>query len=336
MSGFSHPASETGGIGSGAAICIGDGKADKRGLYGHIFLQEQFGAHFCDIRHRLDNGRAYVIMGARITGPVKTDYLHVFGNSLIQTSEYLQDVIGQAVCDTEDTFKGESAVLNMLFQKSVEFFIRIPVVNDFHFISKVPGQTAVFETCFSFVGLIGQGGARAKKCHVFAAQVRQLFRSQLSSGKIITGNTGGIRTYGTQLRDTWAVRSSGYSPAGSDYISVRMGGHAVAVHVYLADGTEIGYYQQNRFNDANFPGVGAGGSWADMGTYVMDLSAYPGQEMYIVLADEQAEGWAHAFFDEVVTYYETVPDYENNADEVPDGATAEPVKISWQLAENSL
>lgn len=135
---------------------------------------------------------------------------------------------------------------------------------------------------------------------------------------------------------TWAVKSTGFTLAGSGYISVRMGGHAAAVHVYLADGTEIGYYKQNRFNDANFPSVGAGGSWADMGTYVMDLTAYIGQEMYIVLADEQAEGWAHAFFDEVVTYYKDVPDYNNNADEVPDGATAEPVNIPWQLVENSL
>ena len=98
----------------------------------------------------------------------------------------------------------------------------------------------------------------------------------------------------------------------------------------------MGYYKQTRFNDANFPSVGAGGSWADMGTYVMDLSAYLGQELYIVLADEQAEGWAHAFFDEVVTYYETAPDYANLFETVPDGATAEPVNIPWTLAENSL
>ncbi len=135
---------------------------------------------------------------------------------------------------------------------------------------------------------------------------------------------------------TWEVRSSNFTLAGSGYISFRMGGHAAAVHVYLADGTEIGYYKQNRFNDANFPSVGAGGSWADMGTYVCDLSEHLGEEMYLVLADEQAEGWAHAFFDEVVTYYEEAPDYANNADEVPDGATGDPVSIPWQLAENSL
>ncbi len=133
---------------------------------------------------------------------------------------------------------------------------------------------------------------------------------------------------------TWAVQSSNFTLNGSGFISVRMGGHAAAVHVYLADGTEIGYYQQTRFNDANFPSVGAGGSWADMGTYVMDLSAYKGQEMYIVLADEQAEGWAHAFFDEVVTYYETAPDYASLSDTVVDGGPGAEIQIPWRLAEN--
>lgn len=133
---------------------------------------------------------------------------------------------------------------------------------------------------------------------------------------------------------TWAVRSSNFTLAGSGFLSVRMGGHAAAVHVYLADGTEVGYYTQNRFNDANFPSVGAGGSWADMGTYVMDLSAYKGQEMYIVLADEQVEGWAHAFFDEIVTYYETAPDYANLSDTVVDGGPGAEIQIPWQLAVN--
>ncbi len=132
---------------------------------------------------------------------------------------------------------------------------------------------------------------------------------------------------------TWQVQSSNFTLAGSGFISVRMGGHAAAVHVYTADGTEIGYYTQNRFKDEGFPSV-AVGSWADMGTYVMDLSAYQGQELYIVLADEQAEGWAHAFFDEVVTYYETAPDYASQADTVADGGTGAEVSIPWQLAEN--
>lgn len=134
---------------------------------------------------------------------------------------------------------------------------------------------------------------------------------------------------------TWEVMSSSFVLSGSGYISVRMGGHAAAVKVYLADGTQIGYYQQNRFNDANFPSVAAGGSWADMGTYVMDLSDYLGEEMYVVLCDEQVEGWAQAFFDEVITYFENVPDYGAASDTVKDGGPSDvDVSIPWQLAEN--
>ncbi len=137
----------------------------------------------------------------------------------------------------------------------------------------------------------------------------------------------------------WQLKSSNFTLAGSGFISVRMGANAAAVRVFLADGTEIGYYKQARFADQNFPSLANGGSWADMGTYVMDLSAYIGQEMYIVLCDEVIEGgWAHAFFDEVVTYYETAPDYANLFDTVTDGAPADTtpaeVQIPWQLAEN--
>lgn len=135
--------------------------------------------------------------------------------------------------------------------------------------------------------------------------------------------------------DGWAIQSTNFVLSGSGFISVRMGGNAAAVHVYTADGTEIGYYKQTRFCDENFPSLAAGGSWADMGTYVIDLTDYIGQELYIVLEDEVIEGgWAHAFFDEVVTFYEEAPDYENNADTVKDGGTTDTVDIPWQLAVN--
>ena len=140
---------------------------------------------------------------------------------------------------------------------------------------------------------------------------------------------------GIEEPEGWSIQSSNFVLGGSGFISLRMGGNAAAARVYLADGTEIGYYKQNRFNDANFPSLTDGGSWADMGTYVMDLSEHIGEEMYIVLCDEVIDGgWAHAFFDEVVTYYETAPDYATTVDTVPDGATASPVDIPWQLAEN--
>ncbi len=140
---------------------------------------------------------------------------------------------------------------------------------------------------------------------------------------------------------TWSVRSTDFTLAGSGFISVRMGGSASAVRVCKADGTEIGYYKQNRFNDAGFPHVGQGGSWGDMATYVMDLSDHIGEELYIVLCDEEVTTpWAHGFFDEVVTYYETAPDVASMADTVMDGHTAEEqaveIQIPWQLADNLL
>ena len=135
--------------------------------------------------------------------------------------------------------------------------------------------------------------------------------------------------------DPWTLRSTNFTLAGSGFISVRMGANAAAVKVYLADGTQVGYYKQTRFADQNYPSLAQGGSWADMGTYVMDLSAYLGQELYIELCDEQIDaGWAHAFFDEVVTYYETTPDYANLYDEVQDSNQGDMVQIPWQLAAN--
>lgn len=133
----------------------------------------------------------------------------------------------------------------------------------------------------------------------------------------------------------WQVQSTNFVLSGSGFISVRMGGNAAAVRVFLADGTEIGYYKQTRFADQNFPSLAAGGSWADMGTYVIDLSEHIGEEMYIVLCDEVIDaGWAHGFFDEVVTFYETAPDYAALADTVKDGNTTDTVDIPWQLAVN--
>lgn len=139
--------------------------------------------------------------------------------------------------------------------------------------------------------------------------------------------------------DSWGVRSSAFTLSGSGYISVKMGGNAAAVKVFLKDGTLVGYYKQNRFSDTNFPHVGQGGSWADMGTYVMDLSSYVGKDMYIELWDETIDGgWAVAFFDDVVTYYEAAPNYASMYDTVLDGhtgdETATEIKIPWTLLNN--
>jgi len=135
--------------------------------------------------------------------------------------------------------------------------------------------------------------------------------------------------------DTWSVRSSTFRLSGSGCISWRMGGKAAAIRVYRADGTEIAYVRQTRFSDVNYPYLSKGGSWADMGTYVLDLSAHVGEELYIVLQDEKVEGgWANAFFDEIITRYDTPPDVAKMADKVSDSRTRADITIPWRMAVN--
>ena len=139
--------------------------------------------------------------------------------------------------------------------------------------------------------------------------------------------------------DAWGLRSSVFTLGGSGFISLRMGGRAATVRVYLLDGTLIGTYNQTRFNDANFPFVNRGGSWADMGTYFINLSEYIDQPMYLVLHDAKTGGgWACAFFDDVKTFYETTPDVENGFDTVTgpvsEGLTYGDIEIPWTLLTN--
>ncbi len=137
----------------------------------------------------------------------------------------------------------------------------------------------------------------------------------------------------------WAVRSSNFLLSGSGWISVKMGGQAAAVKVFLADGTQVGYYRQNRFRDVNFPYLSQGGSWNDMATYIMDLSAYLGQEMFVELCDEVIEGSsANALFDDVITFYDVAPDPTFRFDTVMDGhaelGSASEVQIPWVMSYN--
>ncbi|MGN0805630.1 MAG: hypothetical protein ACI4MC_01215 [Candidatus Coproplasma sp.] len=144
---------------------------------------------------------------------------------------------------------------------------------------------------------------------------------------------------------SWAVRSTTFRLCGCGYISAKMGGNAAALKVYKADGTPVGEFKANSFSNTNYPFVGDGegkGSWADMRTYYMDLSEFIGEELYIELHDMGSGVWALAFFDDIVSYYETVPDIVNGYDTVTapvsigdDGYIYGEVKLKWILLENS-
>lgn len=122
-----------------------------------------------------------------------------------------------------------------------------------------------------------------------------------------------------------------------------MGGNAAAVKVYKADGTQIAYYKNTAFADIGYPNLDAGCRLATMTTFVADLSGYLGEELYIELRDEGGAPWGEAFFDDIVTYYETAPDYANQYDTVQfyeggyaDGKEAINYDIKWVLAVNVL
>ena len=138
--------------------------------------------------------------------------------------------------------------------------------------------------------------------------------------------------------EAWHITSSHFILGGVGYITVRMGGRTAAVKVFKADGTQIGLFRNRHFKDSGFPSVkkGVGGSWADIATFIIDLSEYIGEELYLELWDEESPGsWAVAFFDEVVTLYDEIPDYKTMFDLVKDGNSTEMVEIPWQRTLNT-
>ena len=74
-------------------------------------------------------------------------------------------------------------------------------------------------------------------------------------------------------------------------------------------------------------------------TYVADLSAHIGETLYIEIADTTANGWAVAFFDDIVTYYDSHIDYATMKDTVTEVNSANPEEsrqtdIPWRAASN--
>ena len=139
--------------------------------------------------------------------------------------------------------------------------------------------------------------------------------------------------------EPWHITSSHFILGGAGCITVRMGGRTAAVKVFKADGTQVGLFRNRHFKDSGFPSVkkGVGGSWADMATFIIDLHEFIGEELYLELWDEESPGsWAVAFFDNIVTLYDELPDYKTNFDVVKDGNSNEMVEIQWQRTLNVL
>lgn len=171
-------------------------------------------------------------------------------------------------------------------------------------------------------------------------------------------NNGGLYHFdGWKATDdeaaTYAVRSESFTLGGSGFISFKMGGRSARVRIYKAGDTPelIAEYKNTAFNDANFPYIDRGNRLATMTTYFADLSEYKDETLFVELCDCQSEtdaggeplNWGFAFFDDIVTYYETAPTADmfdtvelNSKTSATGGKSYKSYNINWVEAENAL
>lgn len=144
--------------------------------------------------------------------------------------------------------------------------------------------------------------------------------------------------------DLYSLKSSAFTLSGSGFISFKMGGASAVIKVYKADGQQIAEYDNTEFANIEevFPHIDEGSRLATMTTFVADLSSYLGEELYIEICDGKDVGWGVAFFDEIVTYYETAPDVSASSDTVRLNALTSSTgeecdfKLKWVTAVNKI
>lgn len=147
---------------------------------------------------------------------------------------------------------------------------------------------------------------------------------------------------------TYAIRSTEFVLGGSGFISFKMGGRSAAVKVYRAgESNPIAVYRNTAFDESDFPYVDKGCRLATMTTFYADLNEYLGETLVIELCDEpnfneagEPLNWGVAFFDDIVSYYDTAPSGDMfdtvtlNSKTSATGTTS--YKISWVEATNAL
>lgn len=146
---------------------------------------------------------------------------------------------------------------------------------------------------------------------------------------------------GVNESDGYSFKSTLFTLQGSGQISFKLGGNSTRLLVKNESGQTIAKYSNTQFADIYFPYVSQGCRLATMVTYVADLSDHLGENLYIELVDEVITGgWAVAFFDDIITYYETKVDVSTKYDVVSqvesEGSPAVTTNIPWVNAINSL
>ena len=173
-------------------------------------------------------------------------------------------------------------------------------------------------------------------------------------GENIPYNNGGLFHFDgwkatNNEADSYAIRSTEFVLGGSGFISFKMAGRSAAVKIYKKGESEpIAVFRNTAFSDKDFPHVDKGCRLATMTTFYADLHELKGETLIVELCDEPSElnadgeplNWGFAFFDDIVTYYETAPSEDNfdtvtlNAQTSATGVTT--YNIPWVEAVNAL
>ncbi len=109
----------------------------------------------------------------------------------------------------------------------------------------------------------------------------------------------------------FGIRSTTFTLGGSGFISFRMAGNEAKVVVKAQNGAVLAEAQNAAFADVEFPRVKDGCRLATMTEHLLDLSPFIGAKMYLEFHDTRDGGWGHLVLDNVVTYYETKPEFSS-------------------------
>lgn len=111
--------------------------------------------------------------------------------------------------------------------------------------------------------------------------------------------------------EKYRLLSPAFTLSGNGLISIKMAGNSSAVQVLDADSHELLYQVTNKAFYDNVDSVRKNGRLNTMTRHIIDLSDYLGQKIIIALADYRTDGnWGCVFFDELVTYYDTLPSFK--------------------------
>lgn len=132
-----------------------------------------------------------------------------------------------------------------------------------------------------------------------------------------TNNSGFTGTDGAIYR----FRSRAFVLNNLGLISIKMGGRAASLHVIDVETNSIlawvnvdgrSYQASGDIHDI----AESGFNTCTMRRFVVNLEAYAGRTIQLALADIYNEGWAAAYFDELVTSYSNINTFKFSVDEV--------------------